>query len=147
MDSGQQLVLMQPLHCYIKHTCMQSWKRRDIHLDCSPPWLLGSGFWLVTGRLPVGLPGTSTCCTCLTPRPRGPALLVQFQHESVFEAQRRNPRPSLSVLCVPDWNHQLSSSSLQLVDTSTSATVIWDTIILLCDTLYVSNSNLVDLRG
>lgn len=26
----------------------------------------------------------------------------QFQPESVFEAQRRNPKPSLSVLCVPD---------------------------------------------
>lgn len=135
------------------HQAHMSRRKRDIATlgetdgNSSPPWLQGSGIWLVTRLLPVGLPSISTCCTCLTLRRRGLVLLIRFQHESVFEACRWNPKPSLSVLCVPDWNHQLSSSSTQLVDTSTSATVIWDTIILLCDTLYVSTCNLVYLRG
>lgn len=126
------------------NTHAQSWRKRDIHVwrdrRTRQPSLT-SGVRAQARDVPAS--GLSTCCTCLTQRPRGPVLLVQFQHESVFEASRRNPRPSLSVLCVPDSNHQLSSNSgsssssgsTQLVDTFTSATVIWDTIILLCDTL------------
>lgn len=147
LDLGQQLFLMQPLHRYIKRTCVPSWSRKGIRSAALCGFSgQGSGSWRACFR-------TAT----LVPRPAAPASLgdpdVQFcscifQRESVFEAQRRNPRSSLSVLCFPDWNHQLSSSnsSKQLGDTATSAAAIWDPIISLYDTLYVSNNNLVYLR-
>lgn len=146
LDLGQQLFLMQPPHCYIKHTCVPSRKGIRSAALCGFSGQ-GSGSWRACFR-------TAT----LVLRPAAPASLgdpdVQFcscifQHESVFEAQRRNPRSSLSVLCFPDWNHQLSSSnsSKQLGDTATSAAAIWDPIISLYDTLYVSNNNLVYLRA
>lgn len=62
--------------------------------------LQGSGFWLMMCLLPVGLHAVSICCTCLTQRPRGPVLLIWFQCESVFEAQRRNPRTWLYLFYV-----------------------------------------------
>lgn len=65
---------------------------------------------------------------------------------SVFEAQRRNPKPLAICFMCSRLNHQLSLST-QLVDPFTSAAAIWNTIILLCDTLYVSNCSLVYLRG
>lgn len=80
----------------------ETYVQREERTQQPSPRPHGSASRLVTCLLPASLRGILTCCTCLIRQPRGPALLIQFQRESAFEARRRNPKPSLSVLCVPD---------------------------------------------
>lgn len=71
----------------------------------------GVALWCVIFLLPAGLPESLTCCTCFTLWPRGPVLLAQFQHESVFEAQRTKTQTLAICFMCSRLNHQLSSSS------------------------------------
>jgi len=105
------------------------------------------GFCLVTWRLPVGLLRVSTRCTCFT---LGPTRRSSFARSSLSLKLGGWTPNSHDVFCVfqtETTNSAAAAWSTQLVDTSTSARVIWDAIVLLCDTLYVSNGNLVYLRG